>query len=106
MTIWFWDPAKEAVNVRKHKLSLAEGIPVLDNDPNARTVPDTHPDGDRFRTLGIGGDGRTVLFVICTEPVEDIGVDGEWIGKIISVRKSTKAEEREYERYRTHRADL
>ena len=40
-----FDPAKEAVNLRKHGVSLAEGDGVL-NDPLALTIEDSSSQGE------------------------------------------------------------
>lgn len=95
MTIWVWDPEKDSKNREKHKLSLETGRFVLDGDPFALSVPDPHPDGDRWRTIGKIR-GITTLFVVHTEPVED-EEDGEEYGRIISVRKATVHERKAYE---------
>ena len=95
MTIWIWDPEKDSKNREKHKLPLETGRFVLDGDPLALSVPDPHPDGDRWRTIGKIR-GITTLFVVHTEPVED-EEDGEEYGRIISVRKATVHERKAYE---------
>lgn len=91
---WTWDPTKELINRRRHRLSLADGIPVLDTDPLAISRPDPHVDGDRWQTVGIAR-GTAVLFVVHTEPVER--EDGLVTGRIISVRRATRHERQAYE---------
>jgi hypothetical protein len=59
-----FDPKKNAANLRKHGVSLAEGDGVL-NDPLALTIEDETAQGEqRFLTLGMnvlgGADGRRV----------------------------------------------
>ena len=51
-----WDPAKDALNRRKHGLSLADGIPALE-DPDGETWIDNRFDYDEERmiTLGLTG---------------------------------------------------
>lgn len=95
MTIWIWDHEKDQKNIKKHKLPLRAGASVLDNDPLALSVPDPHPDGDRWRTIG-RIEGITTLFVVHTESVYD-EEDGEEYGRIISVRKATAHEREAYE---------
>ena len=87
---WTWDPAKDRKNRQRHKLSLAAGIPVLDGDPHALSVPDPHPDGDRWRTVG-SASGVVILFVVHTLPAP------EGTGRIVSVRKATPHERKAYE---------
>ena len=87
---WSWDPDKDRKNRERHKLSLAAGIPVLEGDPLAISEPDPHPDGDRWNTIGAAG-GIVVLFVVHTLPPP------EGSGRIISVRKATTHERKDYE---------
>jgi uncharacterized DUF497 family protein len=85
---WVWDPEKDAVNRRKHglPLSLAE---IALADPLGVTLPDAHPDGDRWNTVAAVA-GAT-LFVVHTWPEDDIP------GRIISVRQATRSERKAYE---------
>ena len=92
---WTWDRAKDARNRREHQgLSLADGVPVLEGDPLAMSRPDPHSDGNRWQTVGSAG-GVAVLFVVHTEPLER--ANGSQPGRIISVRKATTRERRQYE---------
>jgi uncharacterized DUF497 family protein len=90
---WAWDPRKDAANRRKHGLSFDTAQLVFD-DPFQLSRPDPHRDGNRWQTLG--AIGRTVLFVVHTEPVEP-PTAGEPVGRIISARKATPRERRAYE---------
>jgi uncharacterized DUF497 family protein len=94
---WTWDPQKDRLNRQRHEgLSLADGVLAL-ADPLALSRPDPHPDGERWRTIGLIG-GRIALFVVHTDPV--LQPDGRKIGRIISVRKTTQRERRAYEETR------
>lgn len=93
MPEWLWDPDKDARNQRAHGLALSAGILALD-DPMALSVPDEHPDGDRWRTVGSAA-GIVVLFVVHTDPVTL--ADGQTVGRIISVRKAERHERKAYE---------
>ena len=88
MTNWEWDPAKDKLNRRRHKVGLDDGIPAL-SDHLAQSLPDPHPDGDRLQTIGSAA-GNVILFVVHTDPVQD--ESGDEVGRIISVRKATKQE--------------
>lgn len=57
---YVWDPAKDALNRRKHGLRLAEGIPALE-DPEYGE--------ERIITLGLTGKG--ILYVVSTEPQKE-----------------------------------
>jgi uncharacterized DUF497 family protein len=82
-----WDPAKAAANRRKHRVSFADTVPVFE-DPRAMTVDDPHPSESRFVTVGLDALGR-VLVVSWTSRESAI--------RIISVRKATRQERRQYE---------
>ena len=90
---WSWDSDKNESNREKHGLSLAAGLRVFD-DPLATTSEDPFPFETRFRTVGI--DDNTLMMVIHTAPAAD-AVTGMWVGRIISVRKATPQERRDYE---------
>jgi hypothetical protein len=87
MTITF-DPEKNAANLNKHGVSLAEGDGVL-NDPLALTIEDTAAEGEhRFVTIGTNlfGHLRVIVYTYRGEAV-----------RIISVRKPEPKEARAYE---------
>ena len=91
MTTWTWDPDKAEENKRKHGVAF-ETAPLVFDDPLQRSVPDLHPDGDRWRTMGVAA-GIVLLFVMHTDPDEH----PEGIGRIISARRATSHERKEYE---------
>ena len=64
------------------------------DDPLALTRPDPHPDGDRFRTVGVIG--QMTVFVVHTAPEYD-EASGAYTGMLISARKATPRERRNYE---------
>ena len=82
------------INQRRHRLSLSDGIAVVDGDPLAISRPDPPGDGDRWQTVGVAH-GVTLLFVVHTEPIEY--EDGRVVGRIISVRRATRHERKAYE---------
>ena len=87
MTATF-DPKKDAANLKKHGVSLAEGDGVL-SDPLAVTIEDELTEGEqRFVTLGANTFG-SLRVVVWTHQGEDF--------RIISVRKPTRKERRTYE---------
>jgi uncharacterized protein len=82
-----WDPSKAAGNRRKHRVDFADAVGVFE-DPRALTREDPHPDEQRHLSMGLDFLGRVV--VVC------------WTGRrnairIISARKATPAERRQYE---------
>ena len=82
-----WDPAKAAANLRKHGVDLADAVSVL-SDPLAATRDDEHPYEARRLTLGVDAVGR--LLVVCY-------VRRGTKVRIISARKATPHERRQYE---------
>ena len=87
MTVTF-DPRKDAANLKKHGVSLAEADGVL-SDPLAVTIEDESAQGEhRFVTLGTNMFG-SLRVVVWTPRGDDF--------RIISVRKATPKERRNYE---------
>lgn len=89
---WTWDAAKSAANRAKHGLSFQTAVLVFD-DPLHASRPDPHPEGDRWRTIGLVG--SVLLLVVHTWP--ELDTEGEQVGRIISARKATARERKAYE---------
>lgn len=87
---YVWDPAKDALNQRKHGLSLADGVPALE-DPQRDIWVDDRFDYEEERTVTTGRGGSKVLVVVSTELERT--EEGETIIRIISVRKANWYEE-------------
>ena len=84
-----FDPKKNAINLRKHGVSLAEGDGVL-NDPLALTIEDDSARGEqRFVSIGMNTFGRVMVVVYMYEG-EDI--------RLILVRHAEPKERRSYEK--------
>lgn len=83
-----FDPAKNAENLRKHGVSLAEGDGVL-GDPLALTIEDDTAVGEE-RWVTIGENFASELRVVVW------AARGDHI-RIISVRKAEPSERRTYE---------
>lgn len=83
-----FDPKKEAVNLKKHNVSLTEGDGVL-SDPLGITIEDESSQGERrFVTVGANVFGA-VMVVVWTERGEN--------PRLISVRRAEPKERRAYE---------
>jgi uncharacterized DUF497 family protein len=83
-----FDPKKDAANLKKHGISLAEGDGVL-SDPLAVTIEDESAEGEqRFVTLGANVFG-SLMVVVWTPRGDD--------SRLISVRKPTRKERKTYE---------
>ena len=88
MSIEF-DPAKDAANIRKHGVSLAEGDGVL-LDPLALTVEDAMSEGEqRWQTVGMSSLGE-LMVVVWAYRGDDV--------RLISVREAEPQERRDYEK--------
>jgi uncharacterized DUF497 family protein len=87
---FIWDKKKSEENHKKHKIAFEEAQTVF-ADPNARMIfdPEHSDDEDRFVILGISSDLR--LLVVCHCYRED-----GMIVRIISARKATKQEHKQY----------
>lgn len=85
-----WDEPKASSNITKHGVSFEEAKTVFDDD-FARLIPD--PDHseqeERFILLGMSYTLKILTVVHCYR-------DKEGIIRIISARRSTKNEERQY----------
>lgn len=85
-----WDPAKAAANLKKHGIDFAEAKSVF-ADERAKIVPD--PDHseqeDRFILLGFSFHLRLLVVCHCYR-------DEHNTIRIISARKATKPESRQY----------
>ena len=84
-----WDPEKDALNRRKHGLSLEEGIPALD-DTNRDFWTDDRFDYGEERLVTLGK-GRTQILVVVST-VRKIDKT-----RIISVRKASGDETNWYD---------
>ena len=83
-----WDPGKAIAKLKKHRVSFADAVTVFSDD-RALTMEDPQPDEERSLTLGMDAQGN-VLVVVYTWREDRI--------RIISARKATPAERRQYER--------
>ena len=84
-----WDEDKATANERKHGVTFGEATSVF-TDPLSLTGydPDHSDEEDRFITMGLSANGRTVI-VSHTDRGEKI--------RIISAREASRAERRDYE---------
>jgi len=85
-----WDPAKNAANIRKHRVSFDEAQDVFE-DPFAMVSSDDEhsPTEDRQKILGSSGRLR-VLLVVYVERDQNVI-------RLISARRANRTEQRRYE---------
>jgi uncharacterized DUF497 family protein len=88
-----WDKTKAKSNLSKHNVSFEEAKTVFDDD-NARLIydPDHSDDEDRFILLGLSYTLKILTVVHCYR-------DDEHNIRIISARKSTKNEAKQYKEF-------
>ena len=86
-----WDPRKADSNLRKHGIAFDEAITVF-NDPLALIFDDMIHSDDEDREIIIGFSPLRRLILVCF-----VERDKDTI-RIISARRATKAEVRDYEK--------
>jgi len=88
-----WDEKKARTNLQKHKVSFEEAKTVF-VDENARLIddPDHSDEEDRFIIIGLSSNLKILTVVHCYR-------DNDNIIRIISARKSTKNEEKQYKEF-------
>lgn len=83
-----YDPSKAVANLKKHGVSLADAVGVL-QDPLALTIEDKSSIGERrFVAIGLGS-ASELLVVAYTDRDEGF--------RLISARRATRKERRAYE---------
>jgi uncharacterized DUF497 family protein len=89
-----WDDSKAAINLNKHGVRFESAANVF-SDPYARVALDkNHSDfEERFFIIGMDLESRVLTVCYCER------CDGNKI-RIISARKSTKSEEKQYWRFK------
>ncbi len=83
-----WHDNKDAQNRRTHHLSLADGIPALE-DPDAESWIDERYEYGEDRMITLGMTAHGILLVVTTER-------SEGLIRIISVRRAERYEESWY----------
>ena len=88
-----WDPSKASSNVAKHRVTFDAAMSVFRDPLSATIIDDSHgADEERWITMGSSANGSLVLVV---HTWRQTGVDSA-IVRIISARKPTKREARQY----------
>ena len=89
-----WDPRKAKANIRNHKVSFERATTTF-RDPHLLSIPDDeHSESEeRWITMGLDESGSLLVLVHTFENILD---DSARI-RIISARKATKKETKNYE---------
>ena len=88
---FIWDDTKEKANINKHKISFTEAKSAF-YDPNARVIYDKDHSSNEERFILLGLSNKLRLLIVCHCYIEE-----NEIIRIISARKATKPEEKQYE---------
>ena len=89
---FIWDPAKEKINIQKHKISFTESCYVFADQYSLNLFDEQHSeDEDRWITLGQTPNGKILAVVHTFNKIDEIE-----IVRIISSRKATKKETKKY----------
>lgn len=85
-----WDPQKAKSNKKKHGISFDESKSVF-YDPNGLLIidPDYGDDEERFVLIGLSFNLRILVVCHCYR-------ENEMVVRIISARKATKREQKQY----------
>ncbi|GJM43435.1 MAG: hypothetical protein DHS20C21_02770 [Gemmatimonadota bacterium] len=87
-----WDKRKAAANLRKHGVSFAEAESVFSDERALLLEDPAHSSSeDRFVLLGLSATLRTLVVCHCYR-------QGDGVIRVISARKATRAEQRQYSR--------
>jgi uncharacterized protein len=90
-----WDPTKARENLRKHRVTFERATSIF-LDPEALSEFDEEESVDEDRWITLGLDRTGVLLVVCHTYREDSQASARI--RLISARKSTKSEAKQYER--------
>lgn len=91
MYIFAWDENKNTLNKKNHGVSFEESKTVFYDENALLEYDESHSDNeDRFRILGYSDEGNLLLVVHC--------IREESVIRIISARKATNTEQKNYER--------
>ena len=88
-----WDEAKAEDNIRKHGVSFEEASTAF-ADENARLKHDPEHSEEEDRFILLGFSARLRLLVVCHAYQE-----GEQVIRLISARKATRNERKQYGSY-------
>ena len=88
-----WDENKNDINKKKHKVSFEEAKTVF-YDENALVIddPEHSQEEDRFIILGVSDNAKLLVVCHCYR-------EGDSVIRIISARKATTTETRQYNEF-------
>lgn len=90
-----WDNDKNQINIKKHGISFEEAQEIFD-DPLHISILDKRFNYGEERWISLGKTKEYILIVVAHTYMD---IDGNERIRIISARKATKKERRDYENY-------
>ena len=90
-----WDPSKAQQNLRKHHVAFERAATIF-LDPDALSEFDAEESGGKDRWITLGLDRTGVLLIVCHTYREESEASARI--RLISARKPTKNEAKQYER--------
>ncbi len=85
-----WDPAKNEINKKKHQVSFEEAQTVFfDDEAKVIDDPEHSKEEDRFIILGLSKKANLLVVCHCYR-------ESETVIRIISARRATKTEAKQY----------
>ena len=85
-----WDPEKNEINKRKHRISFEEALTVFyDDEAMVIDDPEHSMEEERFIILGLSKKANLLVVCHCYR-------ESESVIRIISARKATRPESRQY----------
>ena len=90
-----WDPVKARENAKKHRITFERGATVF-LDPDALSLFDEHHSEVEERWITLGLDHTGTLLVVCHSYREETETSARI--RLISARKATKNETKQYQR--------
>ena len=90
MIVFEWDPVKNEINIRKHKISFEEASTVFyDEEAIVFDDPDHSDESEERFIMGVSNKANMLMVCHCYK-------NRDRIIRIISARKATKSEEKDY----------
>lgn len=91
--LFTWDPEKAEQNIKKHGVSFEMAQTVFDDPLHLSILDSKAHSEERWATMGISVDTKTLVVVHTYKTIER----GQEVVRIISARKATRKEAKQYE---------
>lgn len=91
-----WDKRKNLDNLKKHGVSFEKACEVFD-DPLHLSILDKRFDYNEERWITVGKTNKLLILVVANTYMD---IDGNELIRIVSARKATKTERKQYEDYK------